>query len=191
MIGYISQRPVFLQLLNHSLPRRESVHTGIRARRRAHFAVIRHDIDFRQLVPLANLKVVGIMRRRNFHRAGSKLAVHHLVGNDGYLAVHQRQQRLLANQLLVSFVFRMHGHSRVAKHGFRPRSRHHEKFLATHDRIFDMPEVALPFFVHHFQVAQDRQTVRAPIHQSCFAVNQTFFVKPNENFPDSPRHLRG
>ena len=45
-------------------------------------AVIVHDVDHLQLVPLANLVVVGVMGRGDLQGTRAKLSVHILIGYD-------------------------------------------------------------------------------------------------------------
>src|SRR6267143_1948775 len=84
----------------------------------------------------------------------------------------------------------MDRYRRVAEHRLWPRRRHHHELLRPHNRILDVPQMSLPFFVHHFQIAQHRQTDRAPVHQPRLAVDQFFFVQPHKPFAHPPRHFR-
>src|SRR6266404_1763260 len=84
----------------------------------------------------------------------------------------------------------MHRHRRIPEHRLRPRCRHHHELICPHNRILDVPQMSLPFFVQHFQIAQHRQTDRTPIHQPRLAVDQSLFIKPYEHFAHHPRHLR-
>ena len=73
--------------------------------------VLVHDVDLRQVVPQAGLKIVGIVRRRHLHRARAELRLCQFIGDDGNLAVHQRQQNMLAVQMRVALVFLVHGNA--------------------------------------------------------------------------------
>ncbi len=57
------------------------------------------------------------MRGRDLHHAGAEFLVHIVVGDDGDGAVAQRQRDLLADEVFVALVFRMHHHGHVAQHG--------------------------------------------------------------------------
>ncbi len=75
------------------------------------------DGDHLQLVTLSHRIVVEVMRRSDFHHAGAEFLVHIFVGDDGDVAVAQRQFHLLADEVFVALVFRMHHHRHVAEHG--------------------------------------------------------------------------
>ncbi len=81
--------------------------------------VLVHHVDLRQVVAFAGLEIVGIVRRRHLHRAGAELRLRQFVGDDGNLAVHQRQQNLLAVQMRVALVFCIYGNGGIAQHGLR------------------------------------------------------------------------
>ena len=51
------------------------------------------DVDLRQVVALADLEVVEVVRRRDLHRAGALLGVGIFVGDDRDAAADQRQDR--------------------------------------------------------------------------------------------------
>ena len=81
-------------------------------------------------MPLAQRKVVRVVRRRHLHRAGAELAAHPLVENDGNLALHQRQAQLLPVQMQVALVLGMNRHGHIAQHRLGARRRHGQKLAA-------------------------------------------------------------
>ncbi len=85
-------------------------------------AVVEH-VDLLEPVPLADLEVVEVVRRRDLHRARALLGIGILVGDDRDLAPDQRQLHLGArlDQRRVALVIGMHGNARVAEHRLGPR----------------------------------------------------------------------
>ncbi len=88
-----------LERFNDPLARLESVdakqlrrhaRTGVGAIR--HLTVGRHDHGHRQLVPHADLEIIGIVRRRDLDDASSERGIHIFVGNDRNLDVGDREQ---------------------------------------------------------------------------------------------------
>ena len=77
--------------------------------------------DLRQVVPLADLEVVEVVRRRDLHRAGALLRIGVVVADDRNAAADQRQDRGLADQVLELLVVGMHRDRDVAQHGLGPR----------------------------------------------------------------------
>ena len=70
----------------------------------------------------------------------------------------------------------MNGHRGIAEHRFGPRGRHNNKFFRSHNRVANMPEVALALFVNGFQIADGGAALRAPIDDVVSAINQPIFV---------------
>ena len=73
------------------------------------------------LVPLADLEIVEVMRRRDLDCAGALFRIGIFVCHDRDEAPHQRQARLGADARDIARVLGMHGDRRVAQHGLRAR----------------------------------------------------------------------
>jgi hypothetical protein len=115
------------QRVEHGEARIEALHAGELARVLVHQAARCENVDELEVVALASLVVVRIVRRRHLDGAGAKLHVHqHCVEHDRNLAVHERVLQHLAVQVLVARVVRMHRHGGVAEHRLDTRRRHHE-----------------------------------------------------------------
>ena len=63
-------------------------------------------LDLLQIVAQADLIVVGVVAGRHLHGAGAEAELHVVVRHDGQLAAHQRQDGVLAHQVLVALVLR-------------------------------------------------------------------------------------
>ena len=78
-----------------ALPRLETIERAVLRRR--HIvdtpAVVEH-VDLLETVPLADLEVVEVVRRRDLHRAGALLGIGVFVGEDRNLAADHRQPHL-------------------------------------------------------------------------------------------------
>ena len=79
-----------------------------------HVAVIGQHADHRQIVALADLKVVGIVGGGDLHNAGALLHVGVLIADDGDLAAQQRQHDMAAVQMLVARVLGVDGNGGIA-----------------------------------------------------------------------------
>ena len=110
------------------------------------------NIDRRQTVAAADFKIVEVVRRRDLHRARTLFRIGIFVRDNWNAAPDQRQDRRLADQLAKPLVFGMHCDSDVAEHGLRPRRGDGNEVIATLDRIFDVPELALGLDLLHFKV---------------------------------------
>ena len=85
----------------------------------------------------------------------------------------------------VALVFRMDGNGRIAQHGLGAGGCNSQVFPGLFaslidNRVFDLPEVAFLFLMHHLQVADGRLAAWAPVDDIGPAIDQPLLVKPNE-----------
>src|SRR5690554_3536636 len=150
--------------------------------------VLRHDVDHGQVVAFAYGVVVEVVSGGDLHTAGAFFRIGVVVGHDGNAAVNQRQQHVLANQVLVAFIIRVHGHRCVTQHGFRAGGGDDDVvfavlgFLAVGQRVAQVPEVALFFLVFDFQIRDGGVQLRIPVHQTFAAIYQAFVVQTDKHF---------
>ena len=137
------QKVLRAQVFEHTLARGIAAQSRVRAGVLVHVSVLVHDVDLRQVVPQASLKVVGIVRRRHLHRAGPELRVRQFVGDDRNLPIHQRQQNFLPVQMLVAFVLLVHRDRRIAQHRLGTGGRHGDELVRPNHRIADLVQLAL------------------------------------------------
>ena len=146
--------------------------------------------NHRQLVALAHRVIVLVMRGRDLDHAGAEGLVHVVVGNDRNAALAQGQGDVLADQVLVALVLRVHHHRHVAQHGFGPGGRDHQTChqFAAHPlrtlgkRVADVPHEAVFLFVFHFQIAHRALQHRVPVHQTFATVDQALLVQLHKGF---------
>ena len=182
------EEALLLQIGEHALAGLEPVEAAIGFRR---IFVDRRvgveNVDHVEVLPAADLEVVEVVGRRHLDRARALLRVGIVVGNDRQLAADQRQDRHLADQVLVALVVRVDGHAGVAQHGLRAgRGDDNVAPFFALDRISQVPHVALGFDLLDFQVGDGGQEVRIPVDQTLVPVDQAFLVKLHENLEDRP-----
>ena len=68
---------------------------------------------------LTHLKVIKIMRRRNFYRTRSLFRIGIIIGNHWDQTTDQRQHDVFADQMLEFLILWMNSNRRIAQHGFR------------------------------------------------------------------------
>ncbi len=136
------------------------------------------DIDHAQVLALANFKIVEIVRGRHLHRAGADFRIGIFVGDDGDAAADQRQDHVLADEILVALVPRVHGDAGIAEHGLGPRRRDGDKApRLVLDRIAEVPEMALDLELLHFEIGNRRLEFRIPVHQPLVAIHQPLAIE--------------
>ena len=148
--------------------------------------VIEH-INKRQVVPLADFKVVEVVRRRDLDRAGAFFRIGVVVADDRNAPADQRQDRGLADQMFQPLVLRMHRDRDVAEHGLGPRRRHDDEFVAAFDRIFDVPEIALGLDLLHFEIGDRGFQLRVPIDQPLVLVDEALAIERDEHLEHRAR----
>ena len=138
-------------------------------------------VDLLQIVALAHVEVVEVVRRRDLHRTRTLLRVGIVIPHDGDQAANQRQANLPADQVLQLLVLGVNGNARVTQHGFRARGGNHNELIRALDRVAQVPEIALHFLLHHFEVGDGGQELRVPVHKALVLVDQAFLVELHEH----------
>ena len=103
--------------------------------------VVQHTDDL-QIVPQTNLKVIGVMGGSHLDAAGAEFHFGIVISNHGDLLVHQRQDHLLADDVLVTLVVGVDTDAGIAQHSFRTGGRNNNFAGAVSQRIADMPQIA-------------------------------------------------
>ncbi len=143
--------------------------------------------NHRQVVALSNRIVIEIMRRGNLHAASAEGHIDVIVGNNRNDPSHQRQGNRLANQMLVTLIFRIHRHGGIAQHGFRAGGGHGQMPGTIAQRIVEMPHRAIFFFADDLQIRHRRVQHRIPVDQALAAINQAVIKEAHEGFLDRIR----
>jgi len=163
-----------------------AVHAVIRAAILVDTAVVADDADDFQAVAEADLKVVRVMCGRHLDCAGAEIQLHIVVRNDGNLAVHDRQDAGLSDELFKALVVRVHGHAGIAHHGFRAGRRDDEVARAVGQRVADIPEVAGLVHILDLRVGERGDTVGAPVDDTAALVDEALFVQTHEHLAHGP-----
>ena len=171
-----------LEILDQLLAAREAVQPLVGAGILVHDALVGHHIDLPEAVALPHLKVVGVVRGRNLHHAGSKLRIDIVVGNHRNLPVQDRQDDRFADQILVALVARVDRHGGVAQHRLRPRGGHHHPPLLALDGVAQMVERALGLHMLALLVGKRGFAAGAPVDDAVAAIDQILLVEAAEDF---------
>ena len=129
-----------------------------------------------------HLKIVRIMRRRDLDRARTERLVNIGIGKERNPAVDNRKDQHLADHILVTPIFRMHGNARVAEHCFRACRRDLDEFsqLAV-DRIAKMPEMAFLRLVLDLDVGNRRVAGRTPVRDARSLIDKSLLVEGDKD----------
>ena len=133
---------------------------------------------------LAHLEVVRVVARRNLNTAGAELHIDVLVTENRNLAVHDREDAGLADEVLVALVVRVDGNAGIAHKGLRTGGRNHQLARAVRQRIADVPQLARLGFVLNLSVGQRSRAVRAPVDDAVALVDEALVVQVYEYLAD-------
>ena len=181
---HVVEQAVLVEPPHDGLAALVAVHAAELAVARNHHGMLVKDVDLLEVVRLAHGVVVGVVRRRDLHEAGAEVGVHVPVGEDGNLAVDDREPHRLAHELGLLGVGRAHGHARVAEHRLGARGGHDDVLHAVDglgERVAQMPEVAFLVLVLGLVVGDGRGAVRAPVHDALAAVDESVVVPVAED----------
>ena len=143
------QKSQCIQVCYHGFSCLITIHACIFAAQFVNRRIVIHDIDLRQIMSLANLKVVRVVCRCDLYASGSKFFIYVRIRDHRDLTISQRQLQHLADQILVSFIFRVYGNGRISKQCLRTSGRDlHETSFFSDDRVIDMPEESV--LIHMF-----------------------------------------
>ncbi len=135
-------------------------------------------------VPLSNIPIIEIMRRRDLDGTRPLLRIAVFIRDDRNHPVNERKLCISANQTAITRIFRMHRNRDIAEHGLGPRRRNRDgPSLLAIDGIANVPEMAFDFPALHFEIGDRGLQFRIPIDQTVVAIDQLFAVKPDENAP--------
>ena len=119
----LNEVAAFLEVLNNRLAALVAVHALVLAAVCVDGRVLVEHENLLEVVALTHLEVVRVVARRNLDTAGAELHVNVLVAEDRDLAVHDREDAGLADQVLVALVVRVDRDAGIAHEGLRTGGR--------------------------------------------------------------------
>ena len=153
--------------------------------RAGHAAVVGEHADDGQVVALADLKVVRVVRRGDLHHAGALFHIGVLVADDRDFDVHQRQDDVAAVQMRIARVVFVDGHGGIAQHRLRAGRRQFKLLARLLDGVEQVPEVTLLLLILHLRVGNGGLAAGTPVDYALAPVNESFIIKIDKNLFDS------
>ena len=139
--------------------------------------------DLVQSETFADLEIVEVVAGCDFQRPGAEFFIDVRIRQQRNHPPGNRQTNLFPGKWVVTNVFGVNRHRRIAEHRLRPCGRDDQGLgRIIRQRIADMPELTVALFVEHFNVRQRRLAARAPIDQPLGPVKQPILPKPDERF---------
>ena len=133
----------------------------------------------------ADLIVVRVMAGRHLNGAGAEAELNIVVRNDGQLAPDQRENRVLADKVLILLIRGVDCNAGVAQHGLGTGRCNDELLVRVLDRIADIPEVAGDVLIFDLGVGQRGAAVRAPVDDAAALVDKALLIEVAEGLAHS------
>ena len=128
-----------------------------------------------------HLKVVRVVRRRDFNRTGTEIFIDIFIRNNRNFTVDKRKNEHFSHKIFISFVVRVNRNGSIAEKCFGTCCGNYNIFAAILNRIFYMPEMTVLLGIFNLSVRQSRCAVRTPVYNSRTLVNKTFIIKIDKN----------
>ena len=120
---------------------------------------------------LGHLKVVRVVRWRNFHRASTVVHIDVLVGDNRDFLVGDWQENPCADKVLVALIVRVDSYCYVAQHGLRPRGGDDNFADFIQRRVSDLPQLPCFIFMFNLDVGEAGLVFGTIINNPLAAVN--------------------
>ena len=91
--------------------------------------------------------------------------------------------------MLVAVVALVHRDRAVAQHRLRPSRCHSDELVRAHNRIANLVQLSLDFFMFDFKIGDRRLATRTPVDDVLAPINQAFFVQPDEHLAHGARQV--
>ena len=144
------------------------------------------NVDGLQVVFLAQIIVVDVVRRGHFQAARSEFAVHVLVEDDRHLPIGHGHPGAFAVKVGEALVFGVDANRRVAHNGLRAGGRDGQVFaVGIHDFIPDVVKLSVLFGMDDFFIAQRRLRSGVPVDHALAPVDEAFLVEVDEGVDDA------
>ena len=134
--------------------------------------------------------VVEVVARRDLDATRAEGQIDIIVGDHRNRAAGQGQHHVLADQRCIALVAWVDRHCNVAQHRLGPRSRHHERTAAVLEGVADLPDLSVLLLAVDLEIGNGGAEHGIPVDQPFAAVDQAFFVEPDEDFDHGTRHVR-
>ena len=148
-----------------------------------------HDGRHVQVVAGAHRVVIRIVRRGDFHRAGTKLHIDVIISDDLELEViAEWVWQLLAHKIGIAFIVWVNGNGNVTQHGLYTGGGHDEvRFIIIKRAIANGNQLALDVLVDNLDIRDGGLQHRRPVDQTVSLVNHALIIKVLKNGLHSAR----
>ena len=181
IVLHLHQVPLGFQVSNDLLSCLIPVKALVFAAQLVDLALIVQHPDDLQVVPQADLKVVGVVGGGHFDTAGTKFHFRIGISDHGNGLIQQGQDHVLSDNRAVALILGVNADAGVTQHGFRTGGGDDDLTGAVFQGIADVPQMAGLIHIFHFCVAKGGHTVGAPVDDPAALVDQALFVQGDKH----------
>ncbi len=177
----LDDEPLLAQLVTDRLPGFQPILPEEFATRLGDVGFRVDDLDRRQVMPLRDLEVERIVRRRHLDGTGTELEVDALVGHDRDLPADQRKCHRLADHIPVAIVVRMDGNRGIPQHRLRASGRNHDRSAAVAEGVADVGQLPGLLLVLYLDLGESGVAAGTPVDDALPAVDEPLVVEIHEH----------
>ena len=181
--------PGFLQHLHDLLAGLETVFSDEDLSLLVQTAAVVDDVEDGEIMPHADLIVVGVMRRRDLEAARTEIHLDIVVLDDWYFLVDERDKDFLALHPEVALVIGIDADGGIGHDGLGTRGGHYDVLVgrvavSVGDEVAHMVEVALGVLVDHLVITDGCVSLGVPVDHAHSPVDPAFLIKIYEGIDD-------
>ena len=141
-----------LQPSHQFLSCHETILPSVRPCLAGHATVFAYHHHLGKAVPLAHLKIVRVVRRRNLNSTATEGCIDKRVGNHRYLTTNNRKTKRPSHEVAIPIVSRVYRNGGISQHGFWTSGCHGHQSIAVNQRVIYVIQMALLLAVYHLQI---------------------------------------
>ena len=113
----LQEGSVPLEVLDDPFTTLKPLHALVGTGLLGHVPLFVNNLHCLQMMALSDLKVIGVMGRRDLQGPGAELRIDICIGDDRDAPIHHRQDDVAADEILIAFILWVHGNCRITHHG--------------------------------------------------------------------------
>ena len=139
------------------------------------------DINYLQVMPVADLIIILIMCGGNLQCAGPEFMIHIIIAYERDLPVYQGNDHHFPMQMLIPGIFRVHRNGGITQDGFRPGCGNHNSGLIPDHLVPYIIQFGLNLQVVHLLIGNSRFGLWIPVDHANPAIDISFIKEVNKN----------
>ncbi len=152
IILYLNKCAFLFKILNYKLSCFIAIHSCISRIILCYLCIICHNIDNGKIMAQTDLKVVGVMCRRDLYNARTEIHFNIIICYYRYLTMNKGKNYCLADKILIPFIVRINSNCRIAQKCFGTCGRKIDITAAVCQLISEVPEMTCLLLIFNLGV---------------------------------------